>query len=79
MEKKEENNFRVVDAKIIDKELVVLMEDLETGEYFEITEETIKNKVSKIDLIIYKTVIKYLFVKLFEDNENNDYIKNVTK
>ena len=79
MKKKEENNFKVIDAKLIDNELVILMEDLDTGEYFEITEETIKNKVSKVDLIIYKTVIKYLFVKLFEDNENNDYIKNVTK
>ena len=79
MEEKKENNFKVIDAQLIDNELVILMEDLDTGEYFEITEETIKNKVSKVDLIIYKTVIKYLFKKIFEDTDNDDYIKIVTK
>ena len=75
------NKYSVEDIELLDDRLIILMKDLECNEYFEITDETLKNKTSKTDLIIYKVVMKYLYNYLLsnEISNNDTYIKNVTK
>lgn len=76
------NKYSVEGIQLIDEHLIVLMKDLETDELFEITEETLKNKVSRTDLVIYKVVMKHLYNYLLSDEievDEKQYIKNVTK
>ena len=73
------NKYVVVDRQLINEQLCILLQDLETNEYIEINEESLQNKTSKTDLIIYKLVMEYLYNTLLSNNEDNKYIKNVTK
>ena len=73
------NKYSVVDIKVSHEQLVVLMKDLETNNLFEITEETLNNKESKVDLIIYKTIMEHFCNYLLYNDGKPKYIKNVTK
>lgn len=59
-----ENKYSVEEIKLYNNQIVVLMKDLESNEYFEITEDTLQNKTSKTDMIIYKLVMHSLYEEL---------------
>ena len=73
------NKYCVEDIKTLHGQLVVLMKDLETNEYFEITEDTLKNKESKTDRIIYSIVMEHFYNYLLYNNLKEECIKNATK
>ena len=60
---------------MLDKIAEIITEQLNiTG--IEITEETLKNKTSKTDLIIYKLVMKHLYDYLLSDSVKKIYQKS---
>ena len=58
------DRYKLEMMDMLNDELLFLLKDLETNEYVEITEATLKNKCSKTDLIIYKLVMDYMYNNL---------------
>ena len=71
--------YNILDVKTLHGQLILLIKDLDTNELFEITEDTLMNKESKIDIMLYKAVKEMFNNYLLYNDAEKKYIKNVTK
>ena len=75
MKVRKKDKYLVEDIGLFNKQIVILIRDLETNELLEITEETLKNRSTKTDLIIYKTVMEYFYNYLIHNDKSKIYQK----